>query len=75
MQTPTNRRSLGRLDRAVAALSAVAICDAMRIGFLRQSLKLSSAAGKQAAVNAKRFKVKSKNEPDVRLDANYSEKQ
>jgi hypothetical protein len=27
----------------VAALSAVAICDAMRIGFLRQSLKLSSA--------------------------------
>jgi hypothetical protein len=34
MQTPTIRRSLGRLDRAVAALSAVAICDAMRIGFL-----------------------------------------
>jgi hypothetical protein len=34
MHAPTNRRSLGRLDRAVAALSAVAICDAMRIGFL-----------------------------------------
>jgi hypothetical protein len=27
----------------VAALSAVAVCDAICIGFLRQSLKLSSA--------------------------------
>jgi hypothetical protein len=27
-----NRRSLGRLDPAAAALSAVTICDAMRIG-------------------------------------------
>jgi hypothetical protein len=27
-------RSFGRSDRPVAALSAVAMCDAMRIGFL-----------------------------------------
>jgi hypothetical protein len=40
-QTPTNRRSLGRLDRAVAALSAAAICDAMRIGFLSVSAEIS----------------------------------
>jgi hypothetical protein len=33
----------GRSDRPMVALSAVAICDAIRIGFLRQSLKLSSA--------------------------------
>jgi hypothetical protein len=41
MHTPTNRRSLGRLDRTVAALSAVAICDAMRIGFLSVSAEIS----------------------------------
>lgn len=40
---PTNCQPFGRSDRPVAALSAVAICDAIRIGFLRQSLKLSSA--------------------------------
>ena len=38
-----NCQPFGRSDRPVAALSAVAICDAIRIGFLRQSLKLSSA--------------------------------
>jgi len=42
MQAPTNCQPFGRSDRPVA-LSAVAICDAIRIGFLRQSLKLSSA--------------------------------
>jgi len=46
MQTPTNRRSLGRLNRAVAALSAVAICDAMRIGFLSGVAENPSARGK-----------------------------
>ena len=43
MHAPTNCQPFGRSDRPVAALSAVAICDAIRIGFLRQSLKLSSA--------------------------------
>ena len=46
MHTPTNRRSLGRLDRTVAALSAVAICDAMRIGFLSVVAENPSARGK-----------------------------
>ena len=45
MHAPTNCQPFGRSDRPVAALSAVAICDAIRIGFLRQSLKLSSAGG------------------------------
>ena len=45
VHAPTNCQPFGRSDRPVAALSAVAICDAIRIGFLRQSLKLSSAAG------------------------------
>jgi hypothetical protein len=43
MHVPTNCQPFGRSDRPVAALSAVTICDAIRIGFLRQSLKLSSA--------------------------------
>jgi len=43
MHAPTNCQPFGRSDRPVAALSAAAICDAIRIGFLRQSLKLSSA--------------------------------
>ena len=43
MHAPTNCQPFGRSDRPVAALSAVAICDAIRIGFLRQSLKLPSA--------------------------------
>ena len=43
VHAPTNCQPFGRSDRPVAALSAVAICDAIRIGFLRQSLKLSSA--------------------------------
>ena len=43
MHVPTSYQPFGRSDRPVAALSAVAICDAIRIGFLRQSLKLSSA--------------------------------
>ena len=34
MHAPTNCQPFGRSDRPVAALSAVAICDAMRIGFL-----------------------------------------
>ena len=36
MHAPTNCQPFGRSDRPVAALSAVAICDAMRIGFLKQ---------------------------------------
>jgi hypothetical protein len=32
----------GRSDRPVAALSAVAICDAIRIGFLNWSLNIFS---------------------------------
>ena len=36
MHTPANCRPFGRSDRPVAALSAVAICDAMSIGFLKQ---------------------------------------
>jgi hypothetical protein len=44
MHAPTNHRSLGRLDPAAAALGAVAICDAIRIGFLFGSLKQCSAA-------------------------------
>jgi hypothetical protein len=43
MHALTNCQPFGRSDRPVAALSAVARCDAIRIGFLRQSLKLSSA--------------------------------
>jgi hypothetical protein len=43
MHAPTNCQPFGRSDRPLAALSAVTICDAIRIGFLRQSLKLSSA--------------------------------
>ena len=42
---PTNCQPFGRSDRPVAALSAVAICDAMRIGFLSWSLKHLSAGG------------------------------
>ena len=38
-------RSFGRSDRPVAALSAEAICDAIRIGFLSWSLKHLSAGG------------------------------
>ncbi len=34
-----NCQPFGRSDRPVAALSAVAICDAMSIGFLKQALK------------------------------------
>ena len=34
MHAPTNCQPFGRSDRPVAALSAVAICDAIRIGFL-----------------------------------------
>jgi hypothetical protein len=33
-RAPTSSRPFGRSDRPVAALSAVAICDAMRIGIL-----------------------------------------
>ena len=36
MHVPTNCQPFGRSDRPVAALSAVAIYDAKRIGFLRQ---------------------------------------
>ena len=36
MHAPTGCQPFGRSDRPVAALSAVAICDAMRIGFLSQ---------------------------------------
>ena len=43
MHTPANCQPFGRSDRPVAALSAVAICDAMSIGFLKQALKRSSA--------------------------------
>jgi hypothetical protein len=43
VHAPANCQPFGRSDRPVAALSAVAICDAIRIGFLRQSLKPSSA--------------------------------
>ena len=39
MHAPTNCQPFGRSDRPVAALSAVAICDAMRIGFLSCSLR------------------------------------
>ena len=39
MHAPTNCQPFGRSDRPVAALSAVAICDAMRIGFLSWSPK------------------------------------
>ena len=35
VHAPANCQPFGRSDRPVAALSAVAICDAMRIGFLR----------------------------------------
>jgi hypothetical protein len=34
MHTPIRGQPFGRSDRPVAALSALAICDAMRIGFL-----------------------------------------
>ena len=34
--TPANCQPFGRSDRPGAALSAVAICDAIRIGFLKQ---------------------------------------
>ena len=43
LHAPTSCQPFGRSDRPVAALSAVAICDAIRIEFLRQSLKRSSA--------------------------------
>ena len=43
MHAPANCQPFGRSDRPVAALSAVAICDATSIGFLRQSLKGSPA--------------------------------
>ena len=49
VQNWTRRRISGPFKHARfragsgAALSAVAICDAIRIGFLRQSLKLSPA--------------------------------
>jgi hypothetical protein len=45
MHTPANCQPFGRSDRPVAALSAVAICDAISIGFLKQSLKRSPAGG------------------------------
>ena len=45
MHAPTNCQPFGRSDRPVAALSAVAICDAIRIGSSVGSLKQSSAAG------------------------------
>ena len=41
MHAPTNCQPFGRSDRPVAALSAVAICDAMRIGFLSVSAGIS----------------------------------
>ena len=37
LHAPTNCQPFGRSDRPVAALSAVAICDAIRIGFLSSS--------------------------------------
>ena len=39
MHALTNCQPFGRSDRPVAALSAVAICDAIRTGFLSGSLK------------------------------------
>jgi hypothetical protein len=45
MHTPIRGQPFGRPDRPVAALSAVAICDAIRIGFLSCSLKQLSADG------------------------------
>jgi hypothetical protein len=63
MHTPTNRLSLGRLDRAVAALSAVAICDAMRIGFLSGVAENPSTRGKTSRGEClKRFE---KSRPDL----------
>ena len=52
MHAPTNCQPFGRSDRPVAALSAVAICDAMRIGFLSSVAENPSASAKRAAVNA-----------------------
>ena len=46
MHAPTNCQPFGRSDRTVAALSAVAICDAMRIGFLSGVAENPSARGK-----------------------------
>jgi hypothetical protein len=45
MHTPIRCHPFGRPDRPVAALSAVAICDAIRIGFLNCALKQLSADG------------------------------
>jgi hypothetical protein len=52
MHAPTNHRSLGRLDPAAAALSAVTICDAMRIGSSVVSPKIRRRSVNRAAVNA-----------------------
>jgi len=48
MRAPNSCRSLGRLDPAAAALSAVAICDAMRIGFLSVVAEIPSARGRKS---------------------------
>ena len=42
-RAPTGSQPFGRSDRPAAALSAVAICDAKRIGFLSRRLTGSSA--------------------------------
>ena len=52
MHAPTNCQPFGRSDRPVAALSAVAICDAIRIGFLSLVAEKPSAGGRRARVNA-----------------------
>ena len=43
--TPTSSQPFGRVDRRAAALSAVAICDAERIGVLRVSAPKNPSAG------------------------------
>jgi hypothetical protein len=77
MHTPTNRRSLGRLDRAVAALSAVAICDAMRIGFLSVVAENPSARGKTSRREClKRYgKSRARVGAESRLDADFRDEQ